>query len=230
MRDVDAGLEILLLRRNSHAVFAPDMYVFPGGRVDASDSDPSVLRRLDDLTPDAAARRLDLHDADPPAIAYYLAACREAFEETGILVGSRPDGSPIPTAASSTPVERIRDDLMENRIEFSAVLDRMDCRIPGDSLRYFAHWITPRREPRRFDARFFAARVHEGSAPIVDPREMTDARWITPAAALAEHLSGDLPMIAPTAHTVERLSAHSGTADALHTLSLERVVTILPGG
>jgi len=230
MRDVDAGLEILLLRRNSRAGFVPDMYVFPGGRVDASDSDPSALGRLDDLTPGVAAERLDLLDADPPAIAYYLAACREAFEETGILVGSRANGSPAATAASDPAIDGIRDELMESRIEFTTALARMDCRIAGGALQYFAHWITPRREPRRFDTRFFAARVDASSKSIVDPREMTDARWITPAEALVEHVRGDLPMIIPTVHTLQRLDAYSAAAEALEALSLEAVVTILPGG
>lgn len=119
---------------------------------------------------------------------------------------------------------------MEDRIDFASVLARIECRVPGDALSYFAHWITPRREPRRFDARFFAARVQGGTAPIVDPREMTDARWITPAQALVEHARGELPMILPTVSSLERLREFSRTADALSALALENVVTILPGG
>lgn len=230
MRDVDASLEVLLLRRNRHAGFVPGMYVFPGGRVDGSDAGPAALSRLDDLTPDAAAERLDLReDADPPAVAYYLAAIREAFEETGILVGSLKDGSPPPTAAADPAVDRVRDELMESKIEFAEVLARMDCRMPGTALHYFAHWITPMREPRRFDARFFAAHVDAGSTPIVDPREMTDARWIAPAQALEEHMQGHLPMILPTVHTLQKLSAFSVVADALDALAHAPVVTILPG-
>ena len=76
MRDASAGLEVLLLRRSRHSGFVPEMYVFPGGRVDASDADPAGPAWLDDLTPHEAAARLDLRDADPPAIAYFVAAFR----------------------------------------------------------------------------------------------------------------------------------------------------------
>jgi 8-oxo-dGTP pyrophosphatase MutT (NUDIX family) len=228
LRDVDASLEVLLLRRNRRAGFVPGMYVFPGGRVDASDADPAALSRLDDLTPDAAANRLDLRDAIPPAIAYYLAAVREAFEETGILVGSLEDGSAPPTAAADPAVDRVRDQLMESRIKFADALARMQCRMAGAALHYFAHWITPLREPRRFDTRFFAARVEAGATPIVDPREMTDARWLAPAQALEEHFRGHLPMILPTVQTLQRLSTFSAVADALDAFAIESVVTILP--
>lgn len=231
LRDVDPGLEVLLLRRNRRAGFVPDMYVFPGGRVDDADARSGALSLLDDLTSEAAAGRLGLGpEADPPAIAYYVAALREAFEETGILLGSLTDGSVPPTAADEPEVDRIRDDLMEDRIDFAQALTRMECRVSAAVLEYFAHWITPRRQPRRFDTRFFAARVTGAGTPIADPREMTEARWIAPAAALDEHARGELPMILPTVRTLEGLEAFSDTAEALEALSRERVVTILPGG
>ena len=216
------------MRRHRRAGFAPEMYVFPGGRVDVSDAAPAALARLEGLTPAMAEERLGIRDADPPAVAYYLAALREAFEETGILVGSLQDGAPPPTAAEDPAVERVRDDLMEGRIDFAGALASIECRLAGDALEYFAHWITPRRLPRRFDARFFAARVEGGTEPIVDLREMTHARWITPAEALAEHERGALAMILPTVRTLEKLQPFSEATEALRALAIETVVTILP--
>jgi len=230
LRDGEPGLEVLLLRRNRHAGFVPETYVFPGGRVDASDAAAEAALLIDGLTPALAASRLDLPDADPPALAYYVAALREAFEETGILVGVHGDGSAPRTAADDPELGRIREDLMEDRIPFVDVLDRLECRLSGGSLEYFAHWITPRRQPRRFDTRFFAAQVAPDATPIVDAREMTEARWLTPGQALEYHAAGDLPMIRPTVWTLEKLSAFNGCGEALQSLALERVVTILPGG
>ena len=204
------------------------MYVFPGGRVDASDADPAAW--LDDLTLHEAAVRLDLMDAAPPAIAYFVAGFREAFEETGILLGSLVNGSPPPTAADDPAVDLVRAELMDGRIGFAEALARMECRIKGTAVEYIAHWITPLRQPRRFDTRFFAARVEGSSTPIVDPREMTDARWVTPAQALAAHALGNLPMILPTVHTLERLGAFGSAAETLEALARETVVTIMPGG
>src|SRR5690606_25571355 len=129
MRDGAQGLEILLMRRNRDAGFVPGAYVFPGGRVDGTDATPPVLGRMDGLSPEAAAQRLALTDADPPAIAYYLAALREAFEETGILVARTAAGEPVPPAAVSTRVDGVRNDVMEDRIGFGEALERLDCRI-----------------------------------------------------------------------------------------------------
>lgn len=216
------------MRRSRSSGFVPGAYVFPGGRVDASDATPDLIERVDDLSADNAASRLDLEDASPPAIAYYLAALREAFEETGILVAHTADGSAPQTAAESTDVDVLRDELMDDRVSFAEVLDRLGCRIDGASIEYLAHWITPRPEPRRYDTRFFAAKVRAGAMPIVDPREMTDAVWITPGGALERHEQGDLPMVFPTIMTLEQLSAHTSTSDALTELSQRAVRTIMP--
>jgi 8-oxo-dGTP pyrophosphatase MutT (NUDIX family) len=228
MRDGTSGLEILMLRRNRKAGFVPGAYVFPGGRVDGSDAEPDVLARLDGLTAAEASRRLALPDGDPPAIAYYLAAVREAFEETGILVAHREDGSAPPTAAADGDIDTLRDDLMEDRVSFGEVMERMGCRIEGDSLEYLAHWITPVVEPRRYDARFFAAKVRPNAEPVVDPREMTDAVWVTPAGALERNRDGTMPMVFPTLKTLQRLAIYRDVDAALAGLGRREVPTILP--
>ncbi|MDA0327699.1 MAG: hypothetical protein O2958_01610 [Gemmatimonadetes bacterium] len=228
LRDAEPGMEVLLMRRSRSAGFVPGAYVFPGGRVDGSDASPEAIERLDALTPASAGRRLELDDGDPPAIAYYLAALREAFEETGILVGLRPDGSSPPTAAEDSVVDSIRDDVMEDRISFAEAVGRLECRIAGDAVEYLAHWITPRAEPRRYDTRFFAAKVRAGSTPIVDPREMTDAIWVTAAEALRRADSGTLPMVFPTIKTLEQLAPFRTAGEALAAIGRVPVRTILP--
>lgn len=228
LRDGAAGMEVLLMRRSRRAGFVPGAWVFPGGRVDGSDAAPEVVDLLADLTPERAAERLDLHDADPPAIAYYLAALREAFEETGILVGEGPDGSPPPTAARSHEVDAVREDLMQDHIGFAAALEALGCRIDGDAVEYIAHWITPEPEPRRYDTRFFAAQVPPGATAIVDPREMTEAVWLTPGRALDRCDAGGLPMVFPTIKTIEQLGAYETTEAALEGIGGQEVRTILP--
>jgi len=228
LRDAAAGMEVLLMRRNRRAGFVPGAYVFPGGRVDGADAGPDVVDLLADLTPAAAADRLDLHGADPPAIAYYLAALREAFEETGILVGERPDGSPPPTAAEDAAVDAVRDDLMQSRIGFAEALSALGCRVDGDRVEYVAHWITPKPEPRRYDTRFFAARVPAGAEAIVDPREMVEARWLSPTEALRRCDEGELPMVFPTIKTIEELAVYQSAEEALAGIGGEMVRTILP--
>ena len=228
LRDAEPGMEVLLMRRSRRAGFVPGAYVFPGGRVDGTDAQSDVIDRLDCLTPDFAARRLDLHDAEPPAIAYYLAALREAFEETGILVGLRSDGSAPPTAAEDERIDSVRDDLMQDRISFAEAISLLQCRIAGDAVEYIAHWITPEPEPRRYDTRFFAAKVRAGATPIVDPREMTDALWLTPGDALSRCDRGEVPMVFPTIKTLEELERYRTADEALAGFAGSPVRTIMP--
>jgi len=228
MRDGDDGVEALLMRRGRNAGFVPGAYVFPGGRVDRSDAESHLVEHLDGLDRTAAARRMELPEADPPALAYYLAALREAFEETGILVARLADGAAPPTAAADERVDALRDDLMEDRVTFADVLDRLGARLDGGAVEYLAHWITPEVEPRRYDTRFFAAKVPTHARAVVDPREMTDAVWLTPSRALERFRAGSLPMVFPTIRTLADLS-HFQSADAvLAHLRTLRIPTIMP--
>jgi len=228
LRDGAEGMEVLLMKRNRRAGFVPGAYVFPGGRVDGTDALPAVIARLDGLTTAAASERLDLHGGEPPAIAYYLAALREAFEETGIMVGLRSDGSVPPTAAEDPAVDEIRNALMDDQISFADAISRLQCRIEGDAIEYIAHWITPEPEPRRYDTRFFAAKVRPGSTAIVDPREMTDGIWLHPNEALHRCDQGDLPMVFPTIKTIEELASYQSADDALDGFGRADVRTIMP--
>jgi 8-oxo-dGTP pyrophosphatase MutT (NUDIX family) len=220
-----AGPEILLMRRSRSAGFVPGAYVFPGGRVDADDWSPAMLERLDGLDPAGAEARLDLPDADPPAIAYYISALREAFEETGLLPGR--DAVPAP-AAIDPVVEQIRDDVMSDRTPFGDALDSLGVRLHGGAVEYIAHWITPVVEPRRYDTRFFAAEVAPGSKAVVDPREMVDALWLTAEEALARNAEGALPMVFPTVHTIRELVGMESPAEVLAFYRSRDIPAILP--
>jgi 8-oxo-dGTP pyrophosphatase MutT (NUDIX family) len=228
MRDGESGPEVLLLRRSRHAGFVPGAYVFPGGRVDAADAGQEIVAHLDGLDATGAAVRLELVDGDPPALAYYLAALREAFEETGIVVGRGVDGSDPATAAEDTAVDALRNDLMADRVGFADALERLRCRLNGGAVEYLGHWITPEAEPRRYDTRFFAAKVRPGATSVVDAREMTDAVWLTPVAAMMRYHEGSLPMVFPTIRTLQDLRAFDSVDAILADLRGRRIPTIMP--
>ena len=228
LRDSPSQMEVLLLKRDRNASFVPGAYVFPGGRVDPADWTKQTLASVDGLTTETAATRLGLVGTSPPAIAYYIAALREAFEETGILVGVGPNAQAPPTAAASVEVEVLRNGLMEGSVSFNEALKHLSCRIDGSSIEYLAHWITPEREPRRFDTRFFAARVQTDAEPIFDPREMTEARWLSPKEALARNQGGTLPMIFPTIDTLQRLADYTTVGDALRGIGDVSIPTLMP--
>ncbi len=231
------GPEVLLLRRNRATGFVPGAWVFPGGRVDAADGEVALADRWLRLTPEGAAGRLGLGmDADPPAIAYYGAAVREVFEETGLLAGmvgggardevgdggmagdegigraGRGPGAGVPADAG---LRAAREALLGRGVPFAGVLEGLGAHLDGTAIEYIAHWVTPVAEPRRYDTRFFAARVPRGATAVHDEREMTGAVWLTPRAALERHRNGDLPMIFPTIRTLEDLCDFATVEDLL---------------
>ncbi len=240
LRDGARGPEVLLLRRTRNSGFVPGAYVFPGGCVDRSDADEALIARLDGLDAEAAARRLGLRDdvpetdraraaaAEPSAIAYYLAALREAFEETGILIARGADGTPPPTAREDTRVDALRGALMQRTVAFPAVLRELGCRLDGAALEYLAHWITPVVEPRRYDTRFFAAKVRPGAQAVLDAREMTDAIWIEPHLAVRRSRTGTLPMVFPTIRTLEDLTGFDSVDAILEDFGGRDIPVILP--
>jgi len=136
---------------------------------------------------------------------------REAIEETGLLPGV--------VAAKGPPggevVREAREALLGGGASFAAVLGKLGARLDGGAVEYIAHWVTPEVEPRRYDTRFFAARVPTGSMAVYDAREMTDAVWLTPRAALDRHRRGGLPMIFPTIRTLEDLCDFATVEDLL---------------
>jgi 8-oxo-dGTP pyrophosphatase MutT (NUDIX family) len=220
------GIEILLLRRSRSAGFVPGAYVFPGGRVDTADGRVELLTRIQGLDPGRAGSRLGLdEDADPSPTAYWITAIREAFEETGLLPGPEPGAPP---AVRSPAVEAVRDALMTHSIEWGEAMERLDLDLDLGSMEYIAHWITPVAEPRRYDTRFFVAEVGPDSEPVVDPREMVEAVWLTPAQALKRHEKGSLPMVFPTLSTITELSRFGRCEEVLEHYREREIPAILP--
>ena len=228
LRDGPDGPEALLVRRTRASGFVPGAWVFPGGRVDESDRDAALAERVSGLTPTQAAARLGLEDAPSAALGYYLAAVREAFEETGLLIGLGSTGARVPDAARDPVVDHARATLLEDRVRFLDLLIERDWRLDGAGIAYLAHWITPVVEPRRYDTRFFLAGVPADSHARLDPREMIAERWVRPAEALEENAAGRLPMVFPTIHTLEGLTTASSVEGGLSRAQAADVPTILP--
>lgn len=228
VRDGGSGPEILLLRRVRNSGFVPGAYVFPGGRVDESDARADLVALADGLSAAEAESRLRHTNAHPPAIAYYMAAIREAFEETGILVARSLDGTPAVGAAQDASVLLLRDALLDGKTTFEAVIAGMGARLELKRMEYLAHWVTPVVEPRRYDTRFFLAGVPAGTEAAIHASEMTDAVWLTAEAALARNDDGTLPMIFPTIRTLQDLQGFENVSAVLEHFAQLRIPTIEP--
>jgi 8-oxo-dGTP pyrophosphatase MutT (NUDIX family) len=220
LRDGPEGLETLLLKRSPRAGFIPGAWVFPGGTLDSSDSDPALLQRIDGLTRREAQQRFGEHRSTPPAFAYWVAALREAFEETGILPGAGP--------AESRPKDSHRSRLLSGEAGFLQILDELDVTLDARAMEYSGHWVTPTCEPRRYETRFFAIAVEADTEVDPHEKEMVEALWASPGEALARNEEGRLPLVFPTLLTLEGLEPFASVAEALAALRGKSVRRRLP--
>lgn len=205
--DPGAGpFQVLMLRRHARSGFAAAAWVFPGGVVDAADAQlPSD--RWSGIDPEGLSARFKL-DATQ-VLAFHVAAVRETFEESGLLLARRAGGeAPDLTDPALLAVRHAMADRSAD-VHFNEWLAEQDLVLDLGGLTYLSHWVTPQVESRRYDARFFVARLPASQVADHDHTETTDQRWIAPAAALAAGKAGDMPMIFPTIKTLEDLSRHA---------------------
>ena len=228
-RDGASGLEVLLLERHDRSPMAPGAFAFPGGRVEARDAWPDGDRFCRGLTAAGAAAILDDEHSPARAIAFWIAALREAFEETGLLLAYDRHGMPL------APDDAMRARLVVHRARcrrdagaFGAMLATEELTLATDRMAYCARWITPEERPIRYDARFFLAGAFAGAAPEVDGVEVVSWRWRTPTAALAEHRAGALTLPLPTQQVLASLRAHPSVAALLEANSGRQIRPVRP--
>lgn len=178
------GLEVLLTRRPASMTFAPDMHVFPGGRVDPADGDPRLLARCAPASPDVAA----------------IAAIRETFEEVGLLLADVGV-----TGATTADLAAARAAMLTGDRTFADVAERFDLHLRTDALVPLSRWVTPPIMPRRFDVRFFVAAAPDGVDATLVGDEVTEHGWHTPRGALDAMAAGTISMWIPTSGTLQQL-------------------------
>jgi 8-oxo-dGTP pyrophosphatase MutT (NUDIX family) len=223
IRNQNELLEILMLRRSSEVTAASGAHVFPGGSVDAEDSE--VIRRglflgRDDVS---AARRLGLVRG---ALTYYCAALRELFEEAGLLLVLDAQGHVA--ALGIDQLARWREELLNGSLTWSDLLEREGLRLALGQLEYLAHWVTPVGRPRRFDTRFFVAPAPSGQHALADAGEIVEHVWTSASAALERFETGEWSMLVPTVRTLRSLNVHDNVDDVLRAAGTATVRRIQP--
>lgn len=206
VREARDGLEALLLQRHPGSRFSPGAFAFPGGRVEPADA-ASGVERWSRLQPDEAARRLAAVPPVERALAFWIAALREAFEEAGLLLAWQADGGPVSPATVAVARAR-RPQCRRDAAAFARMLAELGLVLATDGLAYWAHWITPEERPIRYDTRFFLAAAFSGQAPEPDELEVVGARWLPPDEALRQHRAGTLLLPFPTQRIVASLAGH----------------------
>ncbi len=177
VRSDEDGQRALLVRRGTSLVFAGGTLVFPGGKLEAADGSAKALGLLR-FQPPAALAMLEVLGL-PLALA--VAACREAFEETGIVLARRADGV-LCDASLAQRLQPHRARVLEDPSFFPALLADHELIIDLADLMPWAHWITPSLLPKRFDTLFFLASMPPGQEPNCNQTEATETVWLNLAA------------------------------------------------
>lgn len=213
-----AGLEVLLTHRPATMAFAADMHVFPGGRVDAGDHDRRLAARSA-IDGDAAAVALGGDLPPDAALAAYIAALRECFEEVGVLLAD------ADLAGADLTTARAR--LLAGATNFADLAEALDLRLRTDRLVPISRWVTPPGLPRRFDARFFAASLPDGAAASLVGDEVAAHAWHTPRAALDAMAARLIGMWLPTSATLQQLEHARSIGEIRERLSPGRLGSVV---
>jgi len=198
----DEPLQVLMIRRHHAQVFASAL-VFPGGKVDPGDGSADWLPLL------VGAERYSAEERG-----YRVAAFRETFEETGVLLARDESGTPVTAAAPGG--------------DFPEVVRRSGGRLWLDDLVLFGHWITPEFAPRRFDTRFFLARMPEGQEAATDGMEAVAHEWVEPAELLERAGLEHKDLILPTRMNLLLLSRSTDSGTAMADARGRTIMPVMP--
>ncbi|MFW2355252.1 NUDIX hydrolase [Hydrogenophaga sp.] len=207
VRDAPQGLEVLLVRRHGNSGVLGGVHVFPGGKLDAADHqvDPSSLDRL------ARDCALSLNEPglDPgTALGLHVAALRETFEESGLLLGQ---------VHRADLAQRVRE-LTAAGTGFAAALQQLGCVVSTASVWPWSRWITPRVPSvtnKRFDTRFFVAAAPLGQEAEHCAFEATEAVWLAPRRALERYWAGEIDLAPPQIMSLCQLGHLRTAADVM---------------
>ncbi len=204
--------------RHQKIDFAAGALVFPGGKMAAGDHDPRVLARcsgVDGLSAEQVVLR--------------VGAIREAFEECGVLLARRMGQSGLLNSDELVPLgARYRRPLDAGEIRIAEMLEAEDLQLACEALVPFAHWITPKFMPKRFDTHFYVVATPAEQHALHDGREAVDSVWIRPADAMAQAQTGERTLVPATLLNVEKLGEAKSCADAIKSATCSNVVCVEP--
>ena len=219
LREGVSAPEVLMVKRHYEIDFAAGALVFPGGKAAAGDTDPGWDAYTDG-------------DYGPVQQDARIAAIREAYEESGILLArrrsARGDGAPLVGADIADKLAPHRAACDRGEIRFLDLIREHDLTLALDRLIHFGHWITPVMMPKRFDTHFYLAPAPNGQIAAHDGRETTDAVWLSAEEALAQERAGKATIIFPTRMNLVKLAGAANMQDAEARFMDQPVITVLP--
>src|ERR1700686_3544178 len=220
LRDSAAGeIEVFMMVRHYEIDFNSGALVFPGGSVDKGDQeiiqDPELYSGGEGL--------------EARALSFRIAAIRETFEESGILL-ARPRGSQtLVDARRAAGIEAAhRADLSDGKTTFLKVLTDNGMLLALDELVPYAHWITPEGMPKRFDTWFFLAAAPPEQAGAQDGKEAPDSIGVAPREAVEGAETGRVKLPFPTTRNLIKLGKQKSVKAALDDARDRPIVGVMP--
>lgn len=206
LRDT-AGLEVLMVQRHHQVEFAAGALVFPGGKLAKEDHDPAWEAALDGASGDAAANALR------------IAAIREAYEESGLLLARpaarRGIGAPLVRPEEAAALFGAPGEASAGA--FQTAVREAGLVLALDALVLFSNWETPEiaRLPKRYDTYFFLAAAPADQIAVCDGREAVNLCWISPSQALVDAAEKRRAIVFPTRMNLEMLAKSKNVAGAI---------------
>ena len=221
LRDGAQGLEVLLIQRHSQSDVLGGAHVFPGGKVDDVDARADALGLLDQA-PTALHERLGEPGLSTvEAAAIFVAAAREVFEESGILLAH---------GASTDHSLQVREQLRAGD-DFTTVLERTGVRLAASALLPWSRWITPKVPSvttKRFDTRFFVAAMPTHQTARHDDHEATASIWLTPLGALKRYWADQIELAPPQIMSLTHLMRQPDVRSVLQAAAAQAPPLIAP--
>ena len=159
---------MLLIRRHADLAFAGGAWVFPGGKLEVR-TPPRTPCKTGLVMPGAPAELAALKSR-------VVAACRETFEETGIVLSPR--RTAVCDAGLADSLQPFRADMSHEPGSFASLLIDHHLAIGAARPLRWSRWITPSAAPKRFDTRFFVAAMPPDQPVRCDSVEATELLWL----------------------------------------------------
>jgi len=205
-RDADNGPEVLLLERPAQASFGGS-WVFPGGGLEHDDSDELYDGLGAQCTETIAQQKLGLQS---DALCWFIAAIREVFEETGIVL-------------SECRIDDVEAGTQRNT-RFHELCTTIGWQPAAAQLHYVSYWIAPEWVSPRYATRFFAAAMPVEQQCMPDGLECLNYRWLRPEDALVR--KDELALTRPTLENLKSVSGYGSTGQLLDELARRTVPSV----
>ena len=192
IRDSQDSIEVFMIKRAATTNFG-NAWVFPGGKVDAEDIQQSKQN------------------------SYLLAAIRECFEESGVLIAQNNSGmlySPD-NQGELDLLKKHQKKINDRKLNFHNFLKELHLKPAFNKLNFFSHWVTPKTEKKRYSTKFFLAQFPINQLALHDGYEGVESVWIAPKEALRLYSQGKFPIILPTIKSLEELKNFNCSKDLM---------------